>query len=182
MGLETCTLLAWLSGFVFSVLMSLCLQSGSFGKFQPVLLSWEKQCSLFSPEPQSREQHFSVRVEERMEWDGGSMGRMMNIKVREAWEGASRAHMHSWVLCSSVCGGKRERREWRQMAFYLRKLLSSVDCGCSLWNRRPMEHIQGFFGGLHHWPVCPLFIPLTWDKLAWCMLKSINSFFSPIWP
>lgn len=137
---------------------------------------------LFSPEPQSREQHFSVRVEERMEWDGGSMGRMMNIKVREAWEGASRAHMHSWVLCSSVCGGKRERREWRQMAFYLCKLLSSLDCGCSLWNRRPMEHIQGFFGGLHHWPVCPLFIPLIWDKLAWCMLKSINSFFSPIWP
>lgn len=39
---------------------------------------------LFSPESQRGEQHSSVRAKERMECSGGSMGRMVNIKVRGA--------------------------------------------------------------------------------------------------
>lgn len=116
-GLETCTLLAWLSELCVSLCLCLCLQSGFLWKIPTCFTELRETmffCSVLSLGRTSLS-----GVEERMEWDGGSMGRMMNIKVREAWEGASRAHMHSWVLCSSCVWWQRGEGNERQMAFYL---------------------------------------------------------------
>lgn len=143
LGLETCTLLAWLylwtlcfpclCPFVFS---QVSLENSS------LLCCTERNNVLLFMLPQSEDNTFSVGVEERMGWDGGWHGR--------GWGGGNSGCQSERSLkerpCACVLLGPfllyvlwQGWGQWKGTNAFLLVLLSSVDCRCSLWNRHPVE-------------------------------------------
>lgn len=159
LGLETCTLLAWLylwtlcfpclCPFVFS---QVSLENSS------LLCCTERNNVLLFMLPQSEDNTFSVGVEERMGWDGGWHGQGWG-GGNSGYQSERRDHVHaySWVLFSSMYCGKGEGSERGQMPFYLCYCpLLTVGALCETGTQWSIH--KGFFLGLYKRPPHCLFL------------------------